>query len=383
MDRAEEAKLKLLFGHANEWLGGKWTLAPENTAEVLVIDLESMYGHMTWLKVHNSGRYIIALSSREHSEAEHLLLRPVTVESMVTALSNAIGKPVPQEQPRVSASDAMSSSQQAGAAPPESVPRSSRISKPLPELAALPSAPLQPPPAVANVATPAPIPAAIGPLPSTSARPPPAAAQSSAPPQPPPASASATPRDPTLWDYLQQGKLLEPSKMELQGAPPLVIDPRTDTYIGGSALKPYIPYCQLGNLRAGQWQELTGPEIKQFRQLLGEEPQPLGRLRWLHALVRGAGELAPGYDPDARYRLTRWPKTEREYPRHFRIATVMMQAPATLAEIAAQSNTTLQEVNDFVNASLDSGFAEPYVPPPPAPDTPAKSSGLFGRLRGR
>ena len=186
-----------------------------------------------------------------------------------------------------------------------------------------------------------------------------------------------------LWDYLQQGKLVEPSKMELDGAPTLVIDPRTDTYIGGSALKPYIPYCQLGSVRAGQWQELTGPEIKQFRAQLGEEPQPLGRLRWLHALVQGEGELAPGYDPDARYRLTRWPKTEREYPRHFRIATVMMQAPATLAEIAAQSNTTLQEVNDFVNASLDSGFAEPYVPPPTTPDTPAKSGSLFGRLRGR
>jgi hypothetical protein len=89
MDRAEEAKLKLLFADANEWLGGEWTLAPENSAEVLVIDLESMYGHMTWLKVHNSGRYIIALTSRTESEAEHLLLRPVTVESLVAALSAA------------------------------------------------------------------------------------------------------------------------------------------------------------------------------------------------------------------------------------------------------------------------------------------------------
>ena len=64
MDRAEEAKLKALFSDANEWLGGDWMLMPEAQAEVLVVDLESMYGHMTWLKMHNSGKYVIALTTR-------------------------------------------------------------------------------------------------------------------------------------------------------------------------------------------------------------------------------------------------------------------------------------------------------------------------------
>lgn len=415
MDRAEEAKLKLLFGDANEWLGGDWTLAPENSAEVLVIDLESIYGHMTWLKVQNSTRYVIALTSREQDEAEHLLLRPVTVESLVTALAEAIGKPVPQQRANVSASDAMSSAKQAGATSPQSAPRApSRISKPLSqpiaepanERAAVPAAPTPaaPPPPhrdvqvaraqdaqelrpmeVAPSLPVAPVQAqALPPMQDAPERPPspPPYVQPSAPSAPWSAASTAKSRDPVLWDYLQQGKLTEVSKMELDGSPPLVIDPRNDTYIGGIALKPYIPYCQLGSVRAGQWQAITGPEIKQFKATLGEG-QPLARLRWLHALVQGEGELAPGYDPEARFRLTRWPKTEREFPRHFRIATVMMQGPAKLSEIAAQSNTSLQEVNDFVNASLDSGFAEPFDEPPPTSDVPVKSVGLLGRLRGR
>src|SRR3546814_9140484 len=55
------------------------------------------------------------------------------------------------------------------------------------------------------------------------------------------------------------------------------------------------------------------------------DAQPLQRLQWLDALVAGSGELLPGYDPDGSYKLNKWPQTEREYPRHFRIATAMMK----------------------------------------------------------
>ncbi|MEO5595893.1 MAG: hypothetical protein ABIQ97_01925 [Lysobacteraceae bacterium] len=371
MDRAEEAKLKLLFADANEWLGGNWTLAPENTAEVLVIDVESMYGHMTWLKVHNSGRYIIAITSREESEAEHILLRPVTVESMVSALSQAVGAAAPTAPSAVSAGDALASAQQRQAAPAPEPPlpaRTSQKNEPRGQQPAVPApaaaAPTPPPP----VATP---PAAPAPPPPPTPPPPP-------PPQPP--RAPVRQRDPVLWDYLQQGKLIGPSKLEIADAPALVIDPRTDTYIGGSALKPYIPYCELGSVKPEQWVSLSGAELNQLIAQLGE-PQPLARLRWLHSIVQGGGELAPGYDPEDKFQLTRWPKTEREYPRHFRIATAMMQGPATLAEIAEQSNTTREEVTDFVNASLDSGFAELFVPPPDTPDASPKSGGLLGRFR--
>jgi hypothetical protein len=405
MDRAEEAKLKLLFADANEWLGGDWTLAPENSAEVLVIDLESMYGHMTWLKVHNSGRYIIALSSREQQEAEHLLLRPVTVESLVAALSEATGQQVPQRA-AVSAGDAMASARQAGADSP--TPQTGRANRPQPETPTPPPAQQPTPREPSRISKPLDSPTVQPPssaaitselpaAPATAAPEKPAAAPV-VPPRAPPTSPTVTgeraampprptpppakPREPVIWDYLHHGKLFGPSKLELEGSPPLIIDPESDTYIGGDTLKPYIPYCELGIVPLEQWQPVNAAALKQFAAQLGG-PQPLARLRWLHALVQGGGALAPGYDPNDKFRLTRWPKTEREFPRHFRIATVMMQGPATLAEIAVQSNTTRDEVTDFVNASLDSGFAEPYSPQPTTPDTPTKSGGLLGRLRGR
>ena len=89
--------------------------------------------------------------------------------------------------------------------------------------------------------------------------------------------------------------------------------------------------------------------------------QPLARLRWLGGLLAGKGALLPGHDPDGRYVLNKWPQTEREYPKHFRIATAMMKGPATLAEIAAASGIRVAEVVDFVNANLATGYAESFL----------------------
>lgn len=364
MDRAEEAKLKVLLTEANEWLGGTWSLVPEAQAQVLVVDMDSMYGHMTWLKVHNSGKYVIALTNRAESEADHVLLRPVTVDALVEALSEA-GAGARKSAPSMTAAQAMASAREAGAqAPPEPAPRRDAHQEPIRPQAQ---------PSQQEHAT------------STSIEPPQAAQPSPPAPVPAISPAPAAPpraRDQVLWDYLQAGGLPGPSRLELDGAPPLVIDPRTDTYIGGSTLKPYIPYCQLGTLRADRWQTLSGADLNQCLSAPSSEAQPLARLRWLHALVQGGGELSPGYDVSDKFRLTRWPKTEREYPRHMRIATTMMQAPATPTEIAAKSDVALSDVNDFINASLDSGFAEPVVETPTSPGPGPKSGGLLGRLRG-
>ena len=366
MDRAEEAKLKLMFSDVNEWLGGTWHLVPEAQAQVLVVDLESIYGHMTWLKVHNSGKYVIAITGRAESEAEHVLQRPVTVESLVAALSAVNGKPAQTDATAVSRiRDAAVQAQDAQERPPQ-------VSQPTIQET--------PPPAPKPVEPARPV-QVVAPPPAPPVEPTPAA-QAVAPQPPPtrPITAQVRARDPVLWDYLLPGGLPGPSLLEIDGAPPLIIDPRTDTYIGGQALKPYIPYCELGTLRAERWQALTGADLN--THLSGANTaQPLARLRWLHSLVQGAGELSPGYDPSDKFRLTKWPKTEREFPRHLRIATTMMQTPGTPEEIAAKSDVALTDVNDFINASLDSGFAEPVNAPPTAPEPGPKSGGLFGRFR--
>ena len=53
--------------------------------------------------------------------------------------------------------------------------------------------------------------------------------------------------------------------------------------------------------------------------------------------------------------LTKWPQIEREYPKHFRLATVMMKGPALVKEIAEQAGVGEAEVIDFVNAGLVTG----------------------------
>ena len=65
------------------------------------------------------------------------------------------------------------------------------------------------------------------------------------------------------------------------------------------------------------------------------------------------------------YRLTRWARTEREFPKHFRIATAMMRGPATIAEIAEAAQVPHADVADFINANLAVGYAE-LVPAGPA-----------------
>ena len=110
--------------------------------------------------------------------------------------------------------------------------------------------------------------------------------------------------------------------------------------------------------------------------------QPLLRLVWFGNLLAGEGKLVAGFDPDGRFQRVKWPQTEREYPKHFRIATVMMKGPSTLAEIASGSGVPVPDVIDFVNANLATGFADIERIPEPEPE-PVKSAGLFGRLRGR
>ncbi len=346
MDRAEEAKLKVLFLDANARLGGEWTIVGEAQAKVLVVDMESIYGHMTWLKAQSSNKYVIGISAYPDSEAEHVLLRPVTADNMADALRRAGGGHITH------------AAAVTGAQPV--------VETPAPTPAPPAPRPRQPAPA-------APVPA--------QAEATPAAAQSAPPPAAPSERRQSGARDPVMWDFLQPGGLPGPAQLEIEGAPPLVIDPRSDSYIGGPTLRPYIPYCELGTVRADRWKSLTGADVN--GHLVGANVmQPLARMRWLYALVQGQGELAPGYDPDQQYRLTKWPKNEREFPRHMRIATTMMQGPGRPAEIAAKSDTPLADVNDFINASLESGFAEVVGAPSPAPTSGAKSGGLLGRLRG-
>ena len=338
--REEQDALQAMFATANARFAKPWQLVPEMEAAVLAIDMDSMYGHMSWLKAHNSGKTTIGITVAPRSETDHLLPRPVTAESLAALLGQITG-------------------QAPGAAP------APRIDVPEPALAPAPKPVLEP----AKVTTPAPA-MPIDPvrttgsqaaMPSvTAADPVRSTGQRAAMPPLDPVRSTGQrpampPREPTLADYLKPGALSGPVKVQLPGAPLLVLDPSTSTYLGGASLKAFQPYGE-SPLRPDDLHAIDAGELGQLAGKLGG-PQPWTRLAWLCALVGNRGMVAPGVDPNAQFKLVKWPQTEREFPKHFRIATVMMKGPARLTEIAEQAGVTLGEVTDFVNANLATGYA--------------------------
>jgi hypothetical protein len=188
--------------------------------------------------------------------------------------------------------------------------------------------------------------------------------------------------DRPLASWLTGNGLERRVRLQRGEAPVLLIDPRSKVYHGPALLKPLAASFE-GTLLIEDFETPDAATWEAEAAKLGAA-QPLARLQWLGALLAGGGELLPGYDPNGNYRLTKWPQTEREYPKHFRIATAMMKGPSTIGEIAAASGVERAEIADFFNANLATGYAEQVLHTAPEPEPPAKpGGGLFGRMRGR
>ena len=201
-------------------------------------------------------------------------------------------------------------------------------------------------------------------------------------PQAQPEPVVELPPDRTLSAWLGAEGLQRRVRLQRDQGAVLLIDPRSKVWHGSATLKPLLGYFD-GTLLIEDFDTPDAAAWEAEAAKLGAA-QPLSRLQWLGGLLGGHGALLPGNDPDGKYRLTKWPQTEREYPKHFRIATAMMKGPATLAEVAEASGVSREDVADFVNANLATGYAEHVLPATPEPEaTPAKSGGLFGRIRGR
>jgi hypothetical protein len=347
LSREEEAEIVTRFKQANARVGKHWMVTPETEADVLVIDMDSMYGQMSLMKAIGTGKILVALTASGRAETDHVLQRPVTVDALVELferISSGAGTP-PADAENFPPANAMP----APAPAPEPV-WTAAVPTPV---AATPTA-ASPPAAAAEIPSSAKVTAEL------------------------PVVPAAKPADPRLADYLRPGALPGPVRLQLAGAPDLVLDPSSQTYLAGSSLKPLLPYCT-AILRDDDLHPLVASELPALAASLGGS-QPWSRLAWLCALTGGNGALAAGYGPNDKYKLLKWPQTEREFPKHFRIATVMMKGPANLTEIAEQSGSSLIEVIDFVNACLATGVAEPDLPPPANAEA-AKGGGLLGRFR--
>ena len=354
MDPATETALKATFAHANARLDGRWTLLPESEAEHVMVDMDSMYGPMSWLRLHAAGRKVIGLTTAARTQTDFRLGRPFDSDSFSALLrSIASEQGVDADAPTATPTETTTS-------PPAPATPATEATAVEPAKASTPTATLQEPAVPATVEDAAP-PTAPDPQPQ---------------PEHPPAA-----RDPGLADWLAPGALSQRVRYRASDGPVLLIDAVGRSYHGPSTLKP-LASCFEGVVRREDFDIVDDATWASESSAAGIA-QPLQRLQWLGGLVAGKGKLLPGHDPDGRYKLNKWPQTEREYPKHFRIATAMMKGPATVAEIAEGSGMPAADVADFINASLVTGFAEIVPETPTEPVESTKPAGLFGRLRGR
>lgn len=371
MDAKTEAELLAAFAEANAQTGGRWTLVKDDAADHIIIDMDSLYGPMSWLRLHAAGRKVIGLTSVERSQTDYRLARPVNTADLATLLKQ-IAEGVPQAAATEPDSVAGTLTHSTPApAPDDQLPAPTAVPKDVTEAAPREAPAMAPLPAAWLESDPTSEPAS----PDRDGR------MGQLPAAPLPAPPTPLPPDRPLASWLERDALERRVRLH-RGNQVLLIDPRTRVYHGPATLKPLAAFFE-GTLLVEDFEKPDATSWESEAASLGPA-QPLARLVWLGSLLAGKGELLPGTDPDGNYRLTKWPQTEREFPKHFRIATAMMKGSATLDDVAAASGVPREDVADFVNASLASGYAELVLPEPPAPEEPPpKQGGLFGRMRGR
>ena len=361
MDGKTEAEVQSAFKAANAETGNQWTLVEGDEADYVVVDMDSLYGPMSWLRLHAAGRKVIGLTSVDRNQTDYRLPRPVSADDFTVLLSE-IAVDAPFEAAAAKAAAAAS----VPAPAPKVEPAAPKV-----EVAAPPAPIPEPQPEPAPEPLPVPEPESIP-------APPPEPT-----PEPEPKPVIELPADRGLARWLLAGGLERRVRLQRGDGPVLLVDPRTRVWHGPATLKPLAAYFE-GNLPL---EDFTTPDAAAWESEAAAigAAQPLSRLQWLGGLLSGRGALLPGLDPDGKYRLLKWPQTEREYPKHFRIATAMMKGPASVAEVAEASGVGKEDVADFVNANLATGYAQAMSDAPPEPEAPATkpAGGLFGRMRGR
>ncbi|MEF3080770.1 hypothetical protein V3391_00880 [Luteimonas sp. SMYT11W] len=373
MDTATETALRAAFAGANAQLGEPFLLVAESDAEHIIVDMDSMYGPMSWLRLHAAGKQIVGLTSAPRVQTHFRLGRPFDDNAMAALL-----REIAAMQDIVLGAQASATPMPAAAAataPAPDVREADPVTGTASAVALVePEVTIPEPGDVAETATAA--------APEVPVAPEHVAAVAPEPePEPVPVPEPEPERALPFATWIDAGVLRGRRRYRRETGPTLWLDFDAQQYHGPTTLKPLSQYFD-GPIERDAFGPVDDATWSREAQASGA-PQPLLRLVWLGGLLAGDGTLAPEHDPDARYQLNKWPQTEREYPRHFRIATAMMKGPATLDEIIQSSGLPADEVVRFVNANLATGYAEPLVEATEAVDEPARPGGFFSRLRRR
>ncbi len=337
----------------------EWREGPQaESADVMFIDVDSIYGHVDWLRAQAGGRALIALTKRPNGMHDN----EFDLDSNEAALSALLLQFESMARPGIAAGatpgDVVTARSAAAQADTREMPslRDAASGAKLAATREMPTLPAQ------AAGSPEPAPAA--------------AVAEPEPPAPPP-----PPRDAmSLLDWLREADGVEGvSALRLDDGSELIVDRTNSLYYGPAALKPLLPLAQ-ETIARGQWTSLDASAVG--ARAGGNASQPLARLRLIAGLGGNHGALRNDLDPSLPFQLPKWPQIEREFPKHMRIATALMKGPVTIDDLVAQLGLPYAEVADFLNGFVAAGFVEqvhPVVEPEPAP--PAAGEKFMGRLR--
>lgn len=296
-----------------------WLWADEGEADLIVVDTDSVWGHMAWLRAVGTGkRTAVYTRVAEPKDSDLVLPKPFDPQAFAAVLAQAArerGMPVGDgvRAAHQAVAEAAFAAREAAAETP-----------------------------AATAAEPAP--------PASAGEPAEAAPQTAAAAADTAETPDTQPDPPASIGALLLAQRLDGAYRATSGTTTVVLDPENDVYYGEAMLKPIKP---LLDLPPDALAPIDADALARARQ---GQAHPLARLRWLAALGATPGALAKALDPQASYRLTRWPQIEREFPRHFRIATAMMKQAGTLAAIAEASGAPVEDVADFINAHHALGY---------------------------
>jgi hypothetical protein len=338
----DAARIASLLEKHRSKLSTPWKNGEAAHADLLVVDVESMYGQMDWLRARSRGRLVIAYTSASEPLEPEFSLRKPAVSADLVALLNRISENMGNGNVQAAPMrPANAESYEATPAPQPETPSVVRLAD-RKQAAAITE--LKPVAAVVEA----------------------------------PAEIRVTPPETHRIDELlmKLDAADGPVRLVHEGLPSIIIDPVRQRWYAGVALKALWDWAKLP-LRRSELIHLNAAEFAAAVEIL--PAQPYSRLVWFAHLARSEGQLDAGLPADGRYRLTRWPQVEREFPKHFRIATAMMSGSGTIDDIAAQSKAGQGDVVEFINAYNALGYVECVAMLPVT--SPGDRSGLLDRVR--
>lgn len=361
LEQDDITDFRRIFGKLRSQLKADWRLVDDADADLSVVDIDSIYGHMDWLKLTGSGMCTAVYTSAQYAkESDLVLFKPLKAENLADVLGTVAAQRV--------GSNVITNVIDTPARAPKRV--DNEQTRPQPEAVRPQTKPVQHVPVVEKAVFP--------PLAAPASR-----EIRAVKPQP-----KVQPVDAVVAD--SQSNEMDAEQPDTVGAwllssPDLrsvriasgddvwILDSDRGGYYGPATLKSFDGILETSP------DSLRDVDVVELGQARKGSAQPLVRLRWYAGLKSSPGKLNPALQASKTFKLARWPQIEREFPRHFRIATAMMKQAGSVAELSQASGAPEQDVADFINASHAIGIVE-YSGAGQAAATPA-SGGVMSRLR--